>query len=106
VSFATRVYSTLVYVVGGVSGCPFATIVLLLCPKIGAVIDSIPRAVVGGAVTVLYGLIVVLGIRLFVEDQTDFRHPVKLALVGAADHRRRRWPRRRLHLRGRASAAR
>jgi uracil-xanthine permease len=75
---ATRVYSTLVYVVAA-----FAAIALSLCPKIGAIVDSIPRAVVGGAATVLYGLIVVLGIRLFVEDQTDFRHPVKLALVGA-----------------------
>ena len=82
----TRVYSTLAYIIAG----GFA-IALALLPKFGAIISAIPIGVLGGAVTVLFGLIAVLGARIWIEAKVDFRDPVNLA-VGRrrADRRRRR----------------
>ena len=84
---ATRVYSTAAYAVAG------ATAVLLsLSPKFGAVIATIPTGVLGGTTTVLYGLIAVLGARIWVESRVDFRDPSALfpaavaLVVGAADY--------------------
>ena len=58
----TRVYSTLAYIIaGGIA------IALALLPKFGAVIGAIPVGVLGGAVTVLFGLIAVLGARIWIE---------------------------------------
>ena len=75
----TRVYSTLAYVIaGGIA------IALALLPKFGAVIGAIPVGVLGGAVTVLFGLIAVLGARIWVEARVDFRDPVNLATAGVA----------------------
>jgi uracil-xanthine permease len=84
---ATRVYSTAAYAVAGA----FA-ILLSMCPKFGALITTMPTGVLGGAVTVLYGLIVVLGARIWVEAKIDFRNtanliPAAIALiVGAANY--------------------
>jgi len=55
------------------------------------VISAIPVGVLGGAVTVLFGLIAVLGARIWVEARVDFRDPVNLTtaavalIVGAGD---------------------
>ncbi len=76
---ATKVYSTAAYIVAGL------TAVLLGCiPKFGAIIVSIPLGVLGGATVVLYGLIAVLGGRIWVEGRVDFKNPVNLfpAAVG------------------------
>ena len=75
----TRVYSTLAYIIAGT----FA-IGLSLFPKFGAVISAIPIGVLGGAVTVLFGLIAVLGARIWIEAKVDFRDPVNLAVAGVA----------------------
>ncbi len=83
---ATRVYSTAAYVVAGATA-----IVLGLCPKFGALIGTIPPGVLGGATTVLYGMIAILGARIWVEAKVDFRDPVNLftaavaLIVGAAN---------------------
>jgi xanthine/uracil permease len=83
----TRVYSTLAYVIAGV-----IAIALALLPKFGAVISAIPVGVLGGAVTVLFGMIAVLGARIWIEARVDFRDPVNLAtaavalIVGAGDY--------------------
>jgi uracil-xanthine permease len=75
----TRVYSTLAYVIaGGIA------IALALLPKFGAVIGAIPVGVLGGAVTILFGLIAVLGARIWIEARVDFRDPVNLATAGVA----------------------
>jgi uracil-xanthine permease len=75
----TRVYSTLAYIIaGGIA------IALSLFPKFGAVISAIPIGVLGGAVTVLFGLIAVLGARIWVQERVDFRDPVNLATAGVA----------------------
>jgi uracil-xanthine permease len=84
---ATRVYSTAAYVVAAVTA-----IVLGLCPKFGALIGTIPIGVLGGATTVLYGMIAILGARIWVEAHVDFRDPVNLftaavaIIVGAANY--------------------
>ncbi|MCW2665936.1 MAG: uracil-xanthine permease [Frankiales bacterium] len=85
---ATRVYSTAPYwVAAGVA------VLLGLCPKFGAAVAAIPGGVLGGATTVLYGLIAVLGARIWVESRVDFRDPVNLLtaaislVIGAANYR-------------------
>ncbi len=75
----TRVYSTLAYVIaGGIA------IALALLPKFGAAIAAIPVGVLGGAVTVLFGLIAVLGARIWIEARVDFRDPVNLVTAAVA----------------------
>jgi uracil-xanthine permease len=82
----TRVYSTLAYIIAA-----GFTIGLALLPKFGAIISAIPVGVLGGAVTVLFGLIAVLGARIWVQANVDFRDPVNLTtaavalIVGAGD---------------------
>jgi NCS2 family nucleobase:cation symporter-2 len=68
---ATRVYSTAAYWVAGVTA-----ILLSLSPKLGAVINSIPAGVLGGVTTALYGLIGVIGIKIWVDNRVDFSRPV------------------------------
>ena len=75
----TRVYSTLAYIIAGL-----IAIALALLPKFGAVISAIPVGVLGGAVTVLFGLIAVLGARIWIEANVDFRDPVNLATAAVA----------------------
>lgn len=64
---ANRVYSTLLFVV---AAC-FA-IVLGFSPKFGAVIQTIPQAILGGTSIVVFGLIAVAGARIWVVNQVDF----------------------------------
>ena len=68
---ATRVYSTAVYWVAGL-----AAILLAFSPKIGAVFNSIPAGVLGGVTTALYGLIGIIGIKIWVDNRVDFSRPV------------------------------
>ena len=84
---ATKVYSTAAYIVAAL----FA-IVLGMSPKFGALILTMPLSVLGGVTTILYGLIAVLGARIWVENKVDFRSnhnlmPAAIALiVGAGDY--------------------
>src|SRR3954467_12318228 len=75
----TRVYSTLAYVIAG-----SVAVALGLLPKFGAVVSAIPVGVVGGAVTVLFGMIAVLGARIWIEAAVDFRDPVNLVTAAVA----------------------
>ena len=83
---ATRVYSTAAYWFAAL----FA-LLLSLCPKFGALINSIPVGVLGGACTLLYGMIGMLGVRIWVENHVDFSDNVNLMtaaipmVVGIAD---------------------
>jgi len=83
---ATRVYSTAAYWVAAA-----VAIALSLCPKVGAAISAIPAGVLGGATIVLYGLVGVLGVRIWLTNHVDFSLPVNqmtaaIALViGIAD---------------------
>lgn len=68
---ATRVYSTAAYWVAGATA-----IVLSLSPKVGAVFNSITPGVLGGVTTALYGLIGIIGIKIWVDNRVDFSRPV------------------------------
>ncbi|MGE0215505.1 uracil-xanthine permease family protein [Mycolicibacterium sp.] len=83
---ATRVYSTAAYWVAAV-----VAIVLSLCPKVGAVIVAIPAGVLGGATVVLYGLVGILGVRIWLTNHVDFAKPINQMtaaiplIIGIAD---------------------
>jgi len=76
---ATRVYSTAAYVVA--AACAF---LLSLSPKFGALIATVPAGVLGGAATVLYGMIGILGARIWVQSKVDFSDPVNLTTAAIA----------------------
>ncbi|MFC7450110.1 uracil-xanthine permease family protein [Rhodococcus daqingensis] len=76
---ATRVYSTAAYWVAAATA-----IVLAFSPKFGALVFTVPDGVIGGATLVLYGLIGILGVRIWMEAKVDFTDPVNLTVVAAA----------------------
>lgn len=63
----TRVWDPLIMRIAAI----FA-IILGLSPKLGAVISTIPTAVIGGISIVLFGMIAAIGARTLVENQVDF----------------------------------
>jgi uracil-xanthine permease len=63
----TKIYSTLVFAAAAVMA-----IILGFSPKFGAVIQTIPGAVLGGVSIVVFGLIAVAGARIWVENKVDF----------------------------------
>ncbi|MBE9375306.1 nitrate reductase [Saccharopolyspora sp. HNM0983] len=75
---ATRVYSTAAYWVAAA-----VAIVFGLCPKFGAVIAATPGGVLGGITVVLYGMIALLGAKIWVENRVDFGDPVNLLPLAA-----------------------
>nr|WP_120492402.1 solute carrier family 23 protein [Corynebacterium lactis] len=76
---ATRVYSTAAYWVAALTA-----IALAFIPKFGALILTIPTGVLGGATIVLYGLIGMLGVRIWMDEQVDFNNPVNLTAAATA----------------------
>jgi NCS2 family nucleobase:cation symporter-2 len=76
---ATRVYSTAAYWVAGI-----VAILLAFSPKVGAVIFAMPAGVLGGVTTALYGLIGVIGIKIWVDNQVDFSRPVNQYTVAVS----------------------
>jgi len=70
---ATRVYSTAAYyVAAGVA------VLLGLCPKFGAIVNATPGGVLGGITIVLYGMIGLVGAKIWVENKVDFGNPVNM----------------------------
>lgn len=63
---ATRIYSTIVFVIAGL----FA-IALGLSPKFGALISTIPVAILGGASIIVFGLITLSGIQIWTKQKVD-----------------------------------
>ena len=76
---ATRVYSTAAYWVAGI-----VAILLSLSPKVGAVINTIPAGVLGGVTFVLYGLIAIVGFRMWVDGRVDFSRPKNQITAGVS----------------------
>ncbi|HKU85689.1 MAG TPA: solute carrier family 23 protein [Casimicrobiaceae bacterium] len=82
----TKTYSTLLFVV---AAC--VAIVLGFSPKFGALIMTIPGAVLGGLSIVVFGLITATGGRIWVQNQVDFARPRNLVTaavtltIGAGD---------------------
>jgi len=83
---ATRIYSTAAYWVAGVGA-----ILLSLSPKFGAILSATPAGVLGGVGVALYGMIGVLGAKIWIENKVDFRNSTNLfiaattLIIGIAD---------------------
>ena len=75
---ATRVYSTAAYYVAALVAIGFG-----FSPKFGAVISATPGGVLGGITVVLYGMIGLLGAKIWKENNVDFANPVNLVPVAA-----------------------
>jgi len=74
---ATKVYSTAAYYVAAI-----VAILLGLCPKFGSIVSATPGGVLGGITVVLYGMIGLVGAKIWVENRVDFGNPVNM--VGLA----------------------
>ena len=75
---ATRVYST--------AACYVAALVAILfglSPKFGAVVAATPGGVLGGITVILYGMIGLLGAKIWKENDIDFANPINLVPVAA-----------------------
>jgi uracil permease len=72
----TRVYS--VWVIGGAA---VMAIAMSFLPKVGALIGSIPVQVMGGICILLFGIIASAGVRMMVEDKTDFSQKRNLIIA-------------------------
>jgi uracil-xanthine permease len=75
---ATKVYSTAAYYVAAV-----VAILLGLCPKFGALVSATPGGVLGGITVILYGMIGLVGAKIWVENGVDFGDPVNLVGLAA-----------------------
>ena len=75
----TKVYATIVFVV---AGC-FA-ILLGFSPKFGALILTLPSAVIGGLALVVFGLIAATAGRIWVLNRVDFAQPRNLITAAVA----------------------
>ena len=76
---ATRVYSTAAYWIAGVGA-----IGLSLSPKFGAVLSSTPVGALGGVGVALFGMIGVLGARIWIEGKVDFANSTNLIIAATA----------------------
>jgi uracil-xanthine permease len=75
---ATRIYSTLAYYIAAAVAILFG-----FCPKFGAVVAATPAGVLGGITLVLYGMIGLLGAKIWIENKVDFADPVNLVPLAA-----------------------
>lgn len=75
---ATRVYSTAAYYVAAA-----VAILLGLCPKFGAIVNATPGGVLGGITVVLYGMIGLVGAKIWVENRIDFGNPANMVGLAA-----------------------
>src|SRR6476661_4242730 len=75
---ATKVYSTAAYYVAAI-----VAILLGLVPKFGAVVSATPGGVLGGITVVLYGMIGLLGAKIWIENKVNFANPVNLVPLAA-----------------------
>ena len=73
---ATKIYSTSMFVVAAL-----IAILLGFSPKFGALIQTIPLAVMGGVSIVVFGLIAVAGAKIWVENRVDFGQNVNLIVA-------------------------
>ena len=75
---ATRVYSTAAYFVAAI-----VAILLGFIPKFGQIVASTPGGVLAGITIVLYGMIGLLGAKIWIENRVNFANPVNLVPVAA-----------------------
>jgi uracil-xanthine permease len=75
---ATRVYSTAAYFVAAI-----VAILLGFIPKFGAIVAATPGGVLAGITLVLYGMIGLLGAKIWIENNVNFANPVNLVPIAA-----------------------
>jgi xanthine/uracil permease len=75
---ATRVYSTAAYYVAALVAILFG-----FSPKFGALVSATPGGVLGGITVVLYGMIGLLGAKIWKENGVDFGNPINLIPLAA-----------------------
>ncbi len=75
---APRIYSTLADFIAAVVAILFG-----FCPKFGAIVAATPGGVLGGITLVLYGMIGLLGAKIWVENRVSFADPVNLIPLAA-----------------------
>jgi len=75
---ATRVYSTAAYYVAAIVAILFG-----FSPKFGAIVSATPGGVLGGITVVLYGMIGLLGAKIWRENRVDFANPINLVPAAA-----------------------
>ncbi|MCX5796656.1 MAG: NCS2 family nucleobase:cation symporter [Elusimicrobia bacterium] len=75
----TRVFSVSNFIM---AAC--IAMVLGVSPKFGAVIQSIPAPVLGGVTLVLYGLITIMGAKIWVDAKVDFCRQKNLIVAGSS----------------------
>src|SRR5215472_11110008 len=75
----TRVFSTHNFIAAAL-----IALLLGLCPKFGALIQAIPSPVLGGITLLIYGIIALMGIRIWMDAKVDFTLPKNLAVAGAS----------------------
>jgi uracil permease len=56
-------------------------LVLGICPKLGALISTIPGPIIGGISIILFGMIASVGARTLVENQVDFQQSRNLIIA-------------------------
>jgi NCS2 family nucleobase:cation symporter-2 len=76
---ATKVYSTAAYWIAAIGA-----VLLALCPKFGAVLTATPAGVLGGLGVALYGMIGVLGARIWIESKVDFSNSTNLIIAATS----------------------
>ncbi|MFA6584625.1 MAG: solute carrier family 23 protein [Elusimicrobiaceae bacterium] len=74
----TRVFSTYNFIA---AAC--MAILLGLCPKFGAAVQSIPNPVLGGITLILYGLIALMGVKIWIDARVDFCAHKNLVIAGS-----------------------
>jgi uracil-xanthine permease len=75
---ATRVYSTAAYFVAAI-----VAVVLGFIPKFGQIVSATPGGALGGVTLILYGMIGLLGAKIWKENNVDFAKPVNLVPISA-----------------------
>lgn len=75
---ASRIYSTAAYWIAALGA-----VLLSLCPKFGAILSLTPIGVLGGVGLVLYGMIAVLGAKIWIESKVNFGITQNLMVVAA-----------------------
>jgi uracil-xanthine permease len=75
----TRVFSSWNFLMAG-----SIAILLGLCPRFGLLIRTIPAPVLGGVTLILYGLIALMGIKIWMDAKVDFSDHRNLVIAGAS----------------------
>jgi xanthine/uracil permease len=75
---ATRIYSTAAYYVAALVAILFG-----FSPKFGALVSATPGGVLGGITVILYGMIGLLGVKIWIENRVDFGNPLNLIPIAA-----------------------